>query len=139
MGRIKELALGLPATREAAMASADEIKAATEAIWQFRKGRDPTSVTSQELANLAIEAAERVRGNEIKRLQELVMGKRPVAFRVRNQDGTWVFFENEQDASAMADRLDIPYQGLYVRDGTFSDTADAPDDPAGDPGRVRKA
>ncbi len=45
------------------MATEAEIEASSDAIWRFRKNRNPVDVKSRELAILALEAAERVRAS----------------------------------------------------------------------------
>ncbi len=46
------------------------------------------------------------------------LGKRPVAFRVKNNIGCWVYYDDEERAAKSAERQNTDYQGLYVRDGT---------------------
>jgi len=43
--------------------------------------------------------------------------KRPVAFRVKNNLGIWVFYEDEKRAAEAAEHQHTDYQGLYARDG----------------------
>jgi hypothetical protein len=43
--------------------------------------------------------------------------KRPVAFRVRDADGRWVLWDDEEACSRYAVSVGHDYQGLYVRDG----------------------
>lgn len=51
-------------------------------------------------------------------LPPLTLAKRPVAFRVKSMLGSWMYFDDEQEAAAAAERRGADYQGLYVRDGT---------------------
>jgi hypothetical protein len=46
------------------------------------------------------------------------LGKRPVAFRLKNNLGVWVYYENEEKVAAIAEECRDDYQALYVRDGT---------------------
>src|ERR1700729_2367449 len=46
------------------------------------------------------------------------LSKRPVAFRVRDADGKWVLWDDEDACSRYATSVGQEYEGLYVRDGS---------------------
>jgi hypothetical protein len=46
------------------------------------------------------------------------LAKRPVAFRVKNELGCWIYYDNEADAAAMDEKYETGYQALFVRDGS---------------------
>jgi hypothetical protein len=49
--------------------------------------------------------------------------KCPVAFRLKKHPhGAWVYFDDEEQAASAAERHDVEYQGLYVRDGLLDGT-----------------
>lgn len=65
------------------------------------------------------------RGDETLRL-----GKKPVAFRVKDLADDWILFHDEEAANREAEHTGAIMQGLYVRDG--SPLASTPSSPAGD-------
>jgi hypothetical protein len=46
------------------------------------------------------------------------LGKRPVAWRVRDYANGWIIFQDEKEAYDYAEKTGALMQGLYVRDGT---------------------
>lgn len=51
-------------------------------------------------------------------IERPVLSKRPVAFRVRDPQGKWVLWDDENACARYADSIGADYQGLYARDGS---------------------
>lgn len=64
---------------------------------------------------------------------DMVLAKRPVAWRVKDFADGWIVFQDEEAANREVEQTGAVMQGLYVRDGTplSSDMVMAPREPTG--------
>lgn len=96
----------------------DVIAAAIEKyneVWQVAEGIDAHSAVRRKAMTAALSAARLLSSP---REDEMRLGKRPVAFRVKDLADDWILFHDEEAANREAEHTGAIMQGLYVRDGT---------------------